>query len=295
MLKSQLQNILDIPETQLKRELEKIVATFTGEEQYLSLVDKILTEGVEAPDRTGTGTLSIFHPKLTFDLTKGFPLLTTKRVYWKAVVEELLWFIKGSTNANELKCKIWDKDSSREALDARGLDYPEGELGPIYGYQWRNWGGDQLAKLIQGMRTNPYSRRHVLSAWNVEQIPQMSLPPCHMTCQFYIREGTISCAVRMRSGDMGLGVPFNIASYALLTNMMGHILNLTPKTLSIDIVDCHIYKDHMEALKTQLEREPRPFPKLHILPTNTIDEFTEKSFKLVGYKPHKKLKMKLSY
>ncbi|XP_008468587.2 thymidylate synthase [Diaphorina citri] len=217
----------------------------TDEQQYLHLLDKIIKTGHKKSDRTGVGTLSLFGAQMRFDLTNGtFPLLTTKRVFWKGVVEELLWFIKGSTNAKELSdkgVKIWDPNSTREYLDSIGLvDRKEGDLGPVYGFQWRHYGAeykdmftdytdqgiDQLQNIINTIKTNPNDRRIIMCAWNPIDMPKMALPPCHCLAQFYVADGKLSCQLYQRSADMGLGVPFNIASYSLLTYMIAHVTGL---------------------------------------------------------------------
>ncbi|XP_010827284.1 PREDICTED: LOW QUALITY PROTEIN: thymidylate synthase, partial [Bison bison bison] len=280
-----------------------------------------------------------------------FPLLTTKRVFWKGVLEELLWFIKGSTNAKELSSKgvkIWDANGSRDFLDGLGFsDRAEGDLGPVYGFQWRHFGAeykdmdseysgqgvDQLQKVIDTIKTNPNDRRIILCAWNPKDLPLMALPPCHALCQFYVVNGELSCQLYQRSGDMGLGVPFNIASYALLTYMIAHITDLKPGDFVHTLGDAHIYLNHIEPLKTQalmelrgqssrsmdgdgqagtgrwapvatdterdrcceLQREPRPFPKLKILrKVETIDDFQAEDFQIEGYNPHPTIKMEMA-
>ncbi|XP_070076888.1 thymidylate synthase isoform X1 [Equus przewalskii] len=242
-----------------------------------------------------------------------FPLLTTKRVFWKGVLEELLWFIKGSTNANELSCKgvkIWDANGSRDFLDSLGFSArEEGDLGPVYGFQWRHFGAeykdmdsdysgqgvDQLQKVINTIKTNPDDRRIILCAWNPKDLPLMALPPCHALCQFYVVNGELSCQLYQRSGDMGLGVPFNIASYALLTYMIAHITGLKPGDFVHTLGDAHIYLNHIDPLKTQLQREPRPFPKLKILrKVETIDDFKAEDFQLEGYHPHPTIRMEMA-
>lgn len=256
---------------------------------YHDLLSKILTEGIQKEDRTGTGTRSIFGPQMRFDLQEGFPLITTKKVHFKSVVHELLWFISGSTNIAYLKengVSIWD-----EWADAQG------ELGPVYGKQWRRWLGpdgmetDQLAELIRQLRTNPDSRRLLLSAWNVSDIPQMALPPCHSFFQFYVAEGKLSCQLYQRSADVFLGVPFNIASYALLTHMMAQICGLKVGELVHTMGDAHLYSNHEEQARLQLGREARPLPTLHLDPSvREIDDFRFDHICLEGYDPHPAIK-----
>ncbi|RKP35394.1 thymidylate synthase [Dimargaris cristalligena] len=299
------------------------------EHQYLDLVKHILQNGEKRLDRTGTGTLALFAPpQLRFNLRdQAFPLLTTKRVFVRAVIEELLWFIRGDTNGRNLAArgvKIWEGNGSREYLDRVGLGHrEEGDLGPIYGWQWRHFGAqyvnchtdytgrgvDQLQQVIHTIRTNPADRRIILSAWNPADIPQMALPPCHMFCQFYvanIQDGVVdhpdetkrprlSCQLYQRSCDMGLGVPFNIASYALLTCMIAHVTGLAPGEFVHAMGDTHIYVDHVDALQTQIQREPHPFPKLTIKRrVPSIDEFTIDDFEISDYKTHSKIVMAMS-
>ncbi|GMF32380.1 unnamed protein product [Phytophthora lilii] len=285
------------------------------EMQYLDLIRKILTQGVKREDRTGTGTLSVFGAQMRFSLRNNvFPLLTTKRVFWRGVAEELLWFISGDTNAHTLRQKdihIWDGNGSREYLDSRGLQSREvGDLGPVYGFQWRHFGAnytdmhadytgqgvDQLAEVIHKLRTNPTDRRIVLSAWNPADLNEMALPPCHMFCQLYVADGELSCQMYQRSADMGLGVPFNIASYALLTRLIAQVTGLKPGDFIHVIGDAHVYLNHVEPLQKQLTRIPRPFPTLHIDPTKTtsIDEFVFADFEVRDYRPHGTIKMAMS-
>jgi len=285
------------------------------EMQYLHLCREILNHGTQRGDRTGTGTLSKFGAQMRFSLRNGvLPLLTTKRTFWRGVAEELLWFISGKTNANELAAKnihIWDGNGSREFLDSRGLSHREvGDLGPVYGFQWRHFGAtyvdmhtdytgqgfDQLADCIHKIRTNPEDRRIIMSAWNPCDLNVMALPPCHMFCQFYVANGELSCQMYQRSADMGLGVPFNIASYSLLTHLMAHVCGLKPGDFVHTIGDAHVYLNHVDALQKQLERSPRSFPKLKILrPEKTdIDSFFYEDFELVDYFPHKPIKMDMA-
>ncbi len=286
----------------------------TGEHQYLELVRKILAEGVVRPDRTGVGTLSIFGHMMRFSLQGAvMPLLTTKRVFWRGVAEELLWFISGSTDARVLQAKgirIWDGNSSREFLDSRGLtERAEGDLGPVYGFQWRHFGAsytdrdadyggkgiDQLKLIIDTLRVNPTDRRMVLSAWNPVDLHKMALPPCHMFAQFYVGDHGLVCLMYQRSADVGLGVPFNIASYALLTRLIAQVTNLPAYELVYVTGDTHIYTTHVDALKEQLTRSPRPFPTLVIDPTvSDIDAFTMDHFKLHAYDPHAPLGMPMA-
>jgi len=282
--------------------------------QYLDMIRECIEKGVARGDRTGTGTVSVFGRSMRFSLRDEiFPLLTTKRVFWRGVAEELLWFVKGSTNANllaEKKIHIWDGNGSREFLDGKGLSHREvGDLGPVYGFQWRHFGAeykdmhtdytgkgyDQLAEAIRTIKENPTSRRIVLSAWNPADLKNMALPPCHMFCQFYVANGELSCQMYQRSADMGLGVPFNIASYSLLTRMVAQVCDLKAGDFVHVIGDTHVYQNHIEPLKKQLEREPRPFPKLKINPdVKDIDGFKYADFTIEGYKPHPRIKMEMA-
>ena len=284
------------------------------EMQYLDLCRDILENGVRRGDRTGTGTLSKFGVQMRFSLRDDtLPLLTTKRTFWRGVAEELLWFISGSTNANLLQSKginIWDGNGSREFLDSVGLSHREvGDLGPVYGFQWRHFGAkyvdmhtdytgqgvDQLAECIQKIKNSPEDRRIIMSAWNPADLSVMALPPCHMFCQFYVADGELSCQMYQRSADMGLGVPFNIASYALLTHMMAQVCGLKPGDFVHTIGDAHIYLNHVDALKAQLQRLPRAFPKLKMNPSKLdIDLFEFSDFEILGYRPHKTIKMKMA-
>ncbi|XP_057289301.1 thymidylate synthase-like [Hydractinia symbiolongicarpus] len=283
------------------------------EYQYLDLINQIIKTGNVKGDRTGTGTISIFGAQMRFNLRESFPLLTTKRVFWRGVAEELLWFIKGSTDGHILTNKnihIWDANGSREFLDKQNLhDREVGDLGPIYGFQWRHFGAtykdkyadytgqgvDQLANIIHTIKTNPNDRRMIMAAWNPADIPKMALPPCHSFCQFYVANGEVSCQMYQRSCDMGLGVPFNIASYALLTCMVAHVCELKPGDFIHCLGDAHVYSNHVEALKTQIERTPRPFPTLTFKRKITnIDDFTFDDFQLDDYKPHPKIKMDMA-
>ncbi|KAJ2887841.1 Thymidylate synthase [Coemansia asiatica] len=292
----------------------------TEEKQYLSLVRDILERGEIRGDRTGTGTLALFAPpQLRFSLADDvFPLLTTKRVFWRGVVEELLWFIHGHTDANILRAKnvhIWDGNCSREFLDSRGLTHRrEGDLGPVYGFQWRHFGAeykdadtdysgkgvDQLEDVIRKIRESPTDRRIIMSAWNPADMSQMALPPCHMFAQFFVShpgtpQAELSCQMYQRSCDIGLGVPFNIASYALLTRLIAQITGLKPGVFVHCMGDTHIYANHTEALKVQIQREPRPFPKLHIKRVpDSIEDFTIDDLELVDYNPYGKIHMEMA-
>ncbi|XP_064487343.1 thymidylate synthase-like [Ornithodoros turicata] len=281
------------------------------EYQYLSLVSRILDSGKVKSDRTGTGTISLFGTQSRYSLRNGtIPLITTKTVFWKGVLEELLWFLRGSTSAKELSDKgvhIWDGNGSRQFLDSLGFtDREEGDLGPVYGFQWRHFGAkyrdmrtdytgegiDQIKNLVHTIRTNPDDRRMILCSWNVADLPQMALPPCHCLAQFYVQDGELSCQLYQRSADMGLGVPFNIASYALLTHMMAHVTGTRPGDFVHTLGDAHVYLTHVDVLKKQLQREPRPFPKLSIKRTvEDIFDFRAEDFELIGYDPHPPLKM----
>lgn len=280
---------------------------------YLQMIDEIMKTGFESIDRTNVGTKSLFGKSMRYDLRKSFPLLTTKRVFWRGVVEELLWFVKGDTNAKNLSdkgVKIWDANGSREFLDKRGLSHREEmDLGPVYGFQWRHFGAkyvdmhtdytgqgvDQLAECIKTIKNNPSDRRIIMSAWNPADLTLMALPPCHMFCQFYVANGELSCLMYQRSADMGLGVPFNIASYSLLTCMIAQVCDLKPGEFIHTMGNTHVYLNHQEPLKVQLERTPRPFPVLKMNPEKKdIDSFEFSDFELVGYSPHKKIEMEMA-
>jgi thymidylate synthase len=256
---------------------------------YLDLVQRILDEGVAKGDRTGTGTRSVFGHQMRFDLAEGFPLVTTKKVHLKSVVAELLWFIAGDTNTSYLRANgvtIWD-----EWADANG------DLGPVYGYQWRSWPApngehiDQLAAVIEQIRTNPDSRRHVVSAWNVADLDAMALMPCHAFFQFYVADGRLSCQMYQRSADVFLGVPFNIASYALLTHMVAQVTGLEVGDFVHTLGDAHLYVNHLDQAREQLIREPRALPELWLDPAvASIDGFSLDSIKVTGYDPHPAIK-----
>ncbi|KFG86820.1 thymidylate synthase [Metarhizium anisopliae] len=315
------------------------------EYQYLDLIREILEEGEQRPDRTGTGTISIFAPRplkfsLNQDGTPILPLLTTKRVFLRAVIAELLWFIEANTSSKALSdvgVKIWDGNGSREFLDNLGLTHrEEGDLGPVYGFQWRHFGAeyvdaktdytgqgvDQLADVIDKLKNKPYDRRIIISAWNARDLHLMALPPCHVFAQFYVsypsrrrrngkasstetngsatstapEKGHLHCQLYQRSCDMGLGVPFNIASYALLTHMIAHVCDLVPGSLTHVMGDAHVYADHEDALNIQLEREPRQFPEIEIAREKGcgIDGWKVEDIIVKGYDPHKTIAMKMA-
>jgi thymidylate synthase len=262
-------------------------------QSYLELVNKILKEGHYKSDRTGIGTKSIFGYQLRVDLAKGFPLLTTKKLHLKSIIHELLWFLQGDTNIAYLKyngVRIWD-----EWADAQG------NLGPVYGYQWRSWpdnkGGkiDQIAELIKQIKTNPHSRRLIVSAWNVADIDEMKLPPCHCLFQFYVVDGKLSCQLYQRSADVFLGVPFNIASYALLTMMVAQVCDLQPGEFIHSFGDVHLYNNHFEQAELQLSRTPRPLPTMKINPlVKDIFGFNYSDFELVDYDPYPSIKAEVA-
>lgn len=254
--------------------------------QYLDLLQDILDNGIDKMDRTGTGTRSVFARQIRYDLSKGFPLVTTKKAHMKSIVHELLWFIKGETNIKYLKDKgvrIWDEWADEN-----------GDLGPVYGSQWRNWnneGIDQLDQVIDKLKNDPNNRRIIISAWNVSKISQMKLPPCHMIFQFYVANNKLSCMLYQRSCDTFLGVPFNIASYALLTMMLAQVCNLELGDFIHTLGDTHIYHNHFEQVKTQLSRQPLPLPQMKLNPTiKNIDDFVYEDFELVNYQSHPAIK-----
>ena len=252
---------------------------------YLDLMRHILEHGSSKDDRTGTGTLSIFGWQMRFDLAQGFPLVTTKKVHLKSVIHELLWFLRGETNVRSLRqagVSIWDEWAG-----------PDGELGPIYGYQWRSWPApdgrhiDQLDLVLRAIRDNPDSRRMLVSAWNVADLPAMALPPCHVLFQFYVLEGRLSCQLYQRSADVFLGVPFNIASYALLTMMVAQVAGLAPGEFIHTFGDAHLYRNHLDQVREQLSREPRALPRLRLDPgVRELDAFRFEDFTLEAYDPH---------
>lgn len=257
--------------------------------QYLDLLNRIINEGTDRTDRTGTGTRSVFGHQMRFDLADGFPLVTTKKIHLKSVIHELLWFLAGDTNVRYLQengVRIWNEWAD-----------PDGSLGHIYGYQWRSWpdyrGGsiDQIAQAVHDIRHNPDSRRIIVSAWNVADLPQMNLPPCHAFFQFYVADGCLSLQLYQRSADTFLGVPFNIASYALLTMMMAQVTGLEPGEFIHTTGDTHIYANHMDQVRLQLTREPRPLPRMVINPdVKSIFDFRYEDFTLEGYDPHPHIK-----
>ena len=256
---------------------------------YLQLLSDILERGADKSDRTGTGTRSLFGYQMRFDLSKGFPLLTTKKLHIKSIVYELLWFIRGETNVRWLQergVKIWDEWADEN-----------GDLGPVYGSQWRSWPApdgrhiDQLANVVESIRTKPDSRRHIVSAWNPAEVDQMALPPCHCLFQFYVADGKLSCQLYQRSADTFLGVPFNIASYALLTHMMAQVCDLEVGDFVHSFGDVHLYSNHFEQARLQLGREPRPLPKLVINPERKrLEDFVFEDFAFEGYDPHPHIK-----
>jgi len=256
---------------------------------YLDLLSHVLQHGTEKSDRTGTGTISVFGYQMRFDLSKGFPLLTTKKLHMRSIIHELLWFLQGSTNIGYLrnnKVTIWDEWADEH-----------GELGPVYGYQWRSWPVadgrhvDQITQVADSIINNPDSRRHIVCAWNVGDIDKMALPPCHVLFQFYVAGGRLSCQLYQRSCDIFLGVPFNIASYALLTAMMAQATDLQPGEFVHTLGDAHIYLNHLEQVKLQLSREPRPLPSLILNPdVKSIFDFRYEDISIEGYEPHPHIK-----
>jgi thymidylate synthase len=260
---------------------------------YLKLLSDILEHGADKSDRTGTGTRSLFGYQMRFDLEQGFPLLTTKKLHLKSIIYELLWFIRGETNVRWLQergVKIWDEWADEN-----------GDLGPVYGSQWRSWPApdgrhiDQLANVIDAIRTKPDSRRHIVSAWNPAEVDEMALPPCHCLFQFYVANGKLSCQLYQRSADTFLGVPFNIASYALLTHMVAQVTGLGVGDFVHSFGDVHLYSNHFEQARLQLSREPRPLPRLIINPERTrIEDFVFEDFAFEGYDPHPHIKADVS-
>ena len=261
--------------------------------QYLDLLRHIIETGADKSDRTGTGTRSVFGYQMRFDLSAGFPCLTTKKLHLRSIIIELLWFLSGDTNVAFLRengVRIWDEWADEN-----------GDLGPVYGRQWRSWPGrdgqsiDQMARLVEQLKTNPDSRRHIISAWNVADVDSMALPPCHCLFQFYVAGGKLSCQLYQRSADVFLGVPFNIASYALLTMMLAQVCDLSPGDFIHTFGDAHLYKNHMDQAKLQLERTPRALPTMKINPdVKNLFEFKYEDFELVDYNPHPHIKAEVS-
>jgi thymidylate synthase len=256
--------------------------------QYLELLKHVLENGTEKTDRTGTGTISTFGYQMRFDLSQSFPLITTKKVFWKGVVHEILWMISGNTNVQYLNnngVHIWDEWADKN-----------GDLGPVYGKQWVDWNGiNQLENVIDQIKTNPDSRRLIVSAWNVSELKDMALPPCHCFFQFYVENGKLSCQLYQRSADVFLGVPFNIAGYALLTCLIAQVCNLTPSTFVHTLGDAHIYKNHVAQVKLQLQREPLPCPALQLNPdVHNISDFKYEDIKLINYQSHPPIKADVS-
>ena len=257
--------------------------------QYLDLMEHVLERGAQKGDRTGTGTRSVFGHQMRFDLAQGFPLLTTKKVHLRSIIHELLWFLRGDTNIRYLRengVTIWDEWADEN-----------GELGPVYGSQWRSWPAadgrciDQISEVVREIRENPNSRRLIVSAWNVGEIHRMALPPCHAFFQFYVADGKLSCQLYQRSADIFLGVPFNIASYALLTLMMAQVTGLKPGEFIHTLGDAHLYSNHFEQARTQLGRTPRPLPDMRLNPgVHSIFDFRFEDFELLNYDPHPAIK-----
>jgi thymidylate synthase len=261
--------------------------------QYLNLLDHILNHGIEKSDRTGTGTISVFGYQMRFDLQAGFPLMTTKKLHLKSIIYELLWFLNGDTNIEFLQdhgVRIWNEWADQD-----------GELGPVYGAQWRAWQSadgeniDQISQVIDSIKQNPHSRRHIVSAWNVGEIDNMALPPCHLLFQFYVADGKLSCQLYQRSADVFLGVPFNIASYALLTLMVAQVCDLNPGDFVHTFGDAHLYLNHLEQARLQLTRQPLELPRMKIDPTvKDILNFQYKDFELINYQAHPHIKAPIS-
>jgi len=261
--------------------------------QYLDLLDHVLKNGTRKSDRTGTGTISVFGYQMRFDLNEGFPVMTTKKLHLRSIIHELLWFLKGETNIkylNDNKVTIWNEWADEN-----------GDLGPIYGYQWRSWPTadgqhiDQISQLVNSIKTNPDSRRHLINAWNVGEINKMALPPCHILFQFYVADGRLSCQLYQRSADIFLGVPFNIASYALLTLMMAQVCGLKPGDFVHTFGDAHIYLNHIDQVNLQLLRKPFPLPEMKLNPEiKSIFDFKFEDFELVNYQAHPTIKGEIS-
>jgi thymidylate synthase len=262
-------------------------------QQYLDLLAHVRHTGVRKGDRTGTGTLSVFGYQMRFDLSHGFPLLTTKKLHVKSIIHELLWFLSGDTNISYLKrhgVSIWDEWADET-----------GDLGPVYGRQWRSWPAadgthiDQMSRLVEELKTNPHSRRHIVSAWNVAELDDMALSPCHCLFQFWVGDGKLSCQLYQRSADIFLGVPFNIASYALLTMMVAQVTELEPGEFVHTVGDAHLYLNHLEQADLQLTRKPRTLPKMEINPeVNSLFDFVYEDFTLSGYDPHPHIKAQVA-
>jgi thymidylate synthase len=262
-------------------------------QQYLDLLSHVLDKGTEKRDRTGTGTISIFGYQMRFNLEDGFPVMTTKKLHLRSIIHELLWFLKGHTNLEYLhqnNVTIWDEWADEN-----------GDLGPIYGHQWRSWPAadgrkiDQVRQILDSIANDPDSRRHIVSAWNVGELDKMALPPCHVMFQFYVEEGTLSCQLYQRSADIFLGVPFNIASYALLLKMVAQVCKLRPGSFIHTFGDAHIYLNHLDQVKLQLSREPRSLPQMKINPgISNLFSFTYDDFELTGYDPHPHIKGEIS-
>ena len=259
-----------------------------GEQQYLDLLAELLERGASKSDRTGTGTLSLFGRQMRFALADSFPLLTTKKLHLKSIICELLWFLRGDTNVRWLQERgvtIWDEWANAQ-----------GELGPVYGYQWRHWRTpdgreiDQIAQVVESIRRNPDSRRHMVLAWNPADVDKMALPPCHALFQFYVADGRLSCQMYQRSADVFLGVPFNIASYALLTLMLAQVTGLSPGEFVLALGDVHLYRNHIGQAREQLVRAPRPFPRMRLTPKRDLFAFQYEDFAIEGYDPHPAIK-----
>jgi thymidylate synthase len=259
-----------------------------GEQQYLDLLAELLEHGARKTDRTGTGTLSLFGRQMRFSLQDSFPLLTTKKLHLKSIIYELLWFLSGNTNVRWLQERgvtIWDEWAD-----------PQGELGPVYGYQWRHWKTpdgreiDQITHVVDSLRRSPDSRRHMVVAWNPADVDKMALPPCHALFQFYVADGRLSCQMYQRSADVFLGVPFNIASYALLTLMIAQVTGLAPGEFVLALGDAHLYLNHVEQAREQLARAPRPFPRMRVAPRTDLFTFQYEDFAIEGYEPHPAIK-----
>src|SRR5688572_23450680 len=273
--------------------------------QYLDLLRLALEKGKDRQDRTGTGTRGVFGHQMRFDLREGFPLVTTKKLHLKSIIHELLWFLRGETHVKPLQdagVRIWNEWATAEQTARFGRS--EGDLGPVYGHQWRNYGAskkadgtyerdgvDQIKRVLADIQEKPHSRRLVVTGWNPKEADQVALPPCHTLFQFYVQDGELSCQLYQRSADIFLGVPFNIASYALLTMMVAQVCDLKPGTFVHTFGDLHLYSNHLEQAKLQLTREPRPLPKMNLNPSvKNIHDFKYEDFKLVGYDPHPGIK-----